>query len=110
MLIRKRQKGTVVQSSCLEITVVIHNPCCCSVTKSCLTLWDPIDCSTPGLPVHHHLLDFAQVISIELVMPSKYSTSYYNQCIILMLNIHFKQLIFESTEVQIESTEYCVVK
>ena len=100
----------MVQSSCLEITVVIHNPCCCSVTKSCLTLWDPIDCSTPGLPVHHHLLDFAQVISIELVMPSKYSTSYYNQCIILMLNIHFKQLIFESTEVQIESTEYCVVK
>ena len=109
MLIRKRQKGTVVQSSCLEITVVIHNPCC-SVTKSCLTLWDPMDSSTPGLPVHHHLLDFAQVISIELVMPSKYNTSYYNQCIILMLNIHFKQLIFESTEVQIESTEYYVVK
>ena len=43
-------------------------------------------------------------------MPSKYNTSYYNQCIILMLNIHFKQLIFESTEVQIESTEYYVVK
>ena len=25
------------------------------------TLWDPIDCSTPGLPVPHHLLKFAQV-------------------------------------------------
>ena len=24
-----------------------------SVAQSCLTLWDPIDCSTPGLPVHH---------------------------------------------------------
>ena len=26
---------------------------CCSVTQSCLTLCDPVDCSMPGLPVHH---------------------------------------------------------
>ena len=26
----------------------------------CPTLWNPIDCSTPGFPVHHHLLEFAQ--------------------------------------------------
>ena len=35
--------------------------CCCSVTKLCLTVWDSMDYSTPGLPVHHHLLEFAQV-------------------------------------------------
>ena len=29
-----------------------------SVTQSCLTLCDPMDCSTPGLPVHHQLLEF----------------------------------------------------
>ena len=29
-----------------------------SVTQSCLTLWDPMDCSTPGLPVHHQLPEF----------------------------------------------------
>jgi len=29
-----------------------------SVTQSCLTLCDPIECSTPGLPVHHQLLEF----------------------------------------------------
>ena len=29
--------------------------CCCSVAKSCATLCGPMDCSTPGLPVHHHL-------------------------------------------------------
>ena len=29
-----------------------------SVTQSCPTLWDPINCSTPGLPVHHHLPEF----------------------------------------------------
>ena len=31
-----------------------------SVTRSCLTLCDPLDCSTPGLPVHHQLLELAQ--------------------------------------------------
>ena len=34
--------------------------CCFSVTKSCLTLCDPMDCSTPGFPVLHCLLEFAQ--------------------------------------------------
>ena len=29
-------------------------------SQSCLTLWDPMDCSTPGLPVHHQLLEFTQ--------------------------------------------------
>ena len=28
---------------------------CCSVTKPCLTLCDPIDCSTSGFPVLHYL-------------------------------------------------------
>ena len=31
-----------------------------SVAQSCLTLCDPKDCSTPGLPVHHQLLKFTQ--------------------------------------------------
>ena len=31
-----------------------------------------MECSTPGLPVHHQLLEFIQLISIELVMPSKH--------------------------------------
>ena len=34
--------------------------CCCSVDKSCLTLCNPMDCSTPGFPVLHHLLELAQ--------------------------------------------------
>ena len=34
--------------------------CCCSVTQSCLTLCDPMDCSMPGIPVLHCLLEFAQ--------------------------------------------------
>ena len=35
--------------------------CCFSVAQSCPTLCDPMDCSTPGLPVPHHLPKFAQV-------------------------------------------------
>ena len=31
-----------------------------SVTQSCLTLCDPMNCSTPGLPVHHQLLESPQ--------------------------------------------------
>ena len=31
-----------------------------SVTQSCLTLCDTMDCSTPGFPVHHQLLELAQ--------------------------------------------------
>ena len=31
-----------------------------SVAQSCLTLCDPMNRSTPGLPVHHQLLEFTQ--------------------------------------------------
>ena len=31
-----------------------------SVTQLCPTLCDPMDCSTPGLPVHHQLPEFTQ--------------------------------------------------
>ena len=31
-----------------------------SVVQSCPTLCDPMNCSTPGLPVHHHLPEFTQ--------------------------------------------------
>ena len=31
-----------------------------SVIQSCLTLCDPMDCSIPGFPVHHQLLEPTQ--------------------------------------------------
>ena len=31
-----------------------------SVAQSCPTLCDPMNCSTPGLPAHHQLLEFTQ--------------------------------------------------
>ena len=35
--------------------------CCCSATKSYLTLCDRMDCSMPGSWVLHYLLEFAQI-------------------------------------------------
>ena len=37
-----------------------HVFCCCSVTKLCPTLCNPVACSTPDFPVLHYLLEFAQ--------------------------------------------------
>ena len=34
--------------------------CRCSVAQSCPALCDPVDCSTPGLPVHHQLPEFTK--------------------------------------------------
>ena len=42
-----------------------------SVAQSCLTLCDPVNRSVPGLPIHHHLLEF-KLTSIESVMPSSH--------------------------------------
>ena len=43
-----------------------------SVTLSCLTLCNPMDCSTPGFPVHHQLLKLLKLMSIQSVMPSSH--------------------------------------
>ena len=45
----------------------------CSVTQSCLTLYDRMDCSTAGLPVRHQLLEFTQIHVLwvgEAIQPS----------------------------------------
>ena len=44
-----------------SLGLIVHiTECCCSVTQSCPTLCAPMDCSMPGLPVLHHLLELAQ--------------------------------------------------
>ena len=43
-----------------------------SVAQSYLTLCDPVNCSTPGLPVHHQLQSSLKLMSIESVMPSSH--------------------------------------
>ena len=43
-----------------------------SVAQSCLTLCDPMNHSTPCLPVHHQLPESTQTHVIESVMPSNH--------------------------------------
>ena len=43
-----------------------------SVAQSCPTLCDPMSCSTPGLPVHHHSRSSPKPMYIESVMPSNH--------------------------------------
>ena len=52
-----------------------------SVAQSCPTLCNPMDCNTPGLPVHHQLPEFTQTHVTELVMPS----SHLNLCCPLLV-------------------------
>ena len=43
-----------------------------SVTQSCPTLCNPMDCSMPGFPIHHQLLELTQTHVHQLVMPSNH--------------------------------------
>ena len=43
-----------------------------SVTQSCPTLCDPMNRSTPGLPVHHQLPEFTQTHVHDSLMPSSH--------------------------------------
>ena len=52
-----------------------------SVAQSCPTLFDPMDCSMPGLPVHHQLPELFELMSIESVMQSRH----LNLCCPLLL-------------------------
>ena len=53
--------------------ILIHaSSCCFPVAKSCPTLCDPMDCSTPGFLILYYLLEFAQFISFESVVLSNH--------------------------------------
>ena len=43
-----------------------------SVAQSCPTLCNPMNCSTPGIPVHHQLTELSKLMSFESVMPSSH--------------------------------------
>ena len=61
------QQGRIVQESCCsshdcdaESWSKKESQSVSSGTQLCPTLCDPMNCSTPGLPVHHQLLEFTQ--------------------------------------------------
>ena len=46
--------------------------CCCWVAQSCLTLCDPMNCSTPGFPVLHSSQNLLRLRATESVMTSNH--------------------------------------
>ena len=57
-------RKTFLALALTSIASIIHLMCLIaqfsSVIQSCLNLCNPMDCSTPGLPGHHQLLQFTQ--------------------------------------------------
>ena len=65
--------GPMLRYSQDSSVILLHFYQFSSVAQSCPTLWDPMNRSTPGFPVHYHLPEFTQrLMSIESVMPSSH--------------------------------------
>ena len=54
---KKKKKAAWGNGCCLGLLDIVQLT---SVDQSCPTLCDPVDCSMPGLPVHHQLPEFNQ--------------------------------------------------
>ena len=58
--------GVIVGTTHISVRNIIYTSIygqLSSVAQSCLTLCDPIDCSMPGLPVHHQLPELSQLFT-----------------------------------------------
>ena len=64
MRVKEESEEAGLKPNIQKLKSMIFNPISSvqfsSVTQSCLTLWDPMNRSTPGLPVHHQLPEFTQ--------------------------------------------------
>ena len=59
----KDKNHMIISIYAQKVSVKIEHPFMIqfsSMTQLCPTLCDPMDCSTPGLPVHHQLQEFSQ--------------------------------------------------
>ena len=54
------------QLAFFKLRAIIHSVQFILVTHSCLTLCYPMDCSKPGLPVHHQLPEFTQIHVLQV--------------------------------------------
>ena len=71
-----------------------------AVTQSCLTLCNPMDCSTPGFSVHHQLQSLLKLMSIDSVMPSNH--------LILCCPLLFLPSIFLSIRIFSSKSDFCI--
>ena len=74
--------------------------CICSVTKLCLTLCLPTDCSMPGFPVLHYLWSLLKLMSTESMMLSNH--------LIFCCPFLFLPSIFPSIRVFSNKSAFCI--
>ena len=74
-----------------------------SVAQSCPTRCNPMDCSMPGLPVHHQSL--LKLVSIESVMPSNHLILCH-PLLLLPFNLSQHQGLFRSSKAPWQITDY----
>ena len=67
---------TIQDISWLLIYHDLWGSCCCSVSQSCPTLCNPMDCSMTRIPVLHYLLEFSQTHVLWSVIPSNHLILY----------------------------------
>ena len=64
LLVKEKSKKVGLKLNIQKTKTMVSGPISSvqfiSVTQSCPTLCDPMNCSTPGLPVHHQLPEFTQ--------------------------------------------------
>ena len=94
----------------ISTTSDMHICCYCSVAQSCLALCDPMDCSTPGFPVLHHLLECAQTLAhwvgeIQWWGP----LSRWDPIIFLCCPLHLLPLIFPRIKVFSNEWAFCIM-
>ena len=71
-----------------------------SVAQSCPTLCNPMNCSTPGLPIHHQFPEFTQTHVYRVGMPSSH--------LILCRPLLLLPLIFPSIRVFSNESTFCM--
>ena len=59
MKLKEKSEKVALKLNIKKTKIMASGPIC-SVAQSCLTLYDPMNCSMPGLPVHHQL-QFTQI-------------------------------------------------
>ena len=77
----------------------------CSVTKSCLTLCNPVDCNTLGFPILHCLRGLFKLMSIESVMSSNHLIL-FSPLVLLPLNFPSIRVFFNESALCIRWPNY----
>ena len=92
--------GTPTFYTCVCVYVCVYFQISSVQSLSCSTLCDPMNCSTPGLPVYHQLLESTQIHVHESVMPPNH--------LILCHPLPFLPSIFPSIRVFSNESTICI--